>query len=63
MTKLAELTNEETKCDCCHEVIKDKTITISSFTLGKEINLCVNCFMGMTAEKLNFLKCARFSGR
>jgi len=55
MKKLLALENENVKCENCGKIIIDKVITLSSTTYEREINLCVNCFIGMTAQKLEFL--------
>jgi len=56
MKKFLALENENVKCENCGKIIRDKTITLLSTTYEEEINLCVNCFLGMTAQKIEFLK-------
>jgi len=40
------------KCENCGKTIRDKIITICSLAKQEEIVLCVDCFLGMNAEKV-----------
>jgi len=40
------------KCENCGKIITDKVITICSLEKMEELKLCVNCFLGLTAEKV-----------
>jgi recombinational DNA repair protein RecR len=56
MKKLKALESENVKCENCGKVIKDKIITLCSLSKETEISLCVNCFLGISAQKVNYLE-------
>jgi len=46
------LKSEKVFCECCGKELVENIITIVSLARSEELILCVNCFNGMTAQKI-----------